>query len=190
VNPWKLAAAFTTSLLGLYVGTKMVMGPTLAHDGSEGPGLSTVDRNSLYPPFRARFELVEAEMEALGYPLEIRGAYRDSVRQQYYFNKRYSQIDPSAGMVGMHTATSALGTPEALAVDVNWKGHNVNKEEGAYAQFFITLLAVSRKHGLTTGAAWSQRGRWAKYGIGWDPGHIEPRGFTTAQLRKGARPWV
>ena len=79
-----------------------------------------------------------------------------------------------------HNAVDAQGFPAAMAADVfdarfGW-GDNVHdspKTLGALA-FFKALGQEAKAMGLAWGGDWSpNKGFWSKYGVGWDPAHVQ-----------------
>lgn len=144
------------------------------------PGKWSKDPNSLSPAMRRKYACVVKRLREKGYTegkhYRVIQAWRSMERQQYLMDKGWSTVRYS-----YHTATLADGTPDSRAIDLDpfW-----TDDDGEKAEFYLDLWEAAESCGLKSGAAWSQRGKWAKYGIGWDPGHIELADVTIAQANK------
>ena len=79
------------------------------------------------------------------------------------------------------------GVPDSLAVDVRPSLFSILSIQG-YVDFYKELEKEANKMGLRTGASFADRKRknpWRKYGLGWDPGHIDiGKAACVAKLRK------
>ena len=71
-----------------------------------------------------------------------------------------------------HSFALKDGTPASKAIDL-W-GFSPSDSTEKNAKFFIDLRELAVAQGLVSGGSWSkQNARWAKYGLGWDPAHIQ-----------------
>lgn len=159
------------------------------------PGEATNDINALYPSFRAKVMVLIGQLRSGQGPsgenwdVEILETWRSPERQAFYKSKGWSTVD-----YGFHTVTGPNGEPESLAIDMkadpyDWNAPADHSDTKKLAQFYSDIAALAPKLGLSSGASWSRKDpKWAKYGIGWDPGHVEPAGISLTQVRRGARP--
>ncbi len=145
------------------------------------PGTESRDPDDLDPAFRARLERVLDELESRGHRPRLRSTWRSVERQRCYRTLGWSTVD-----WGMHCAVDAQGHPAALAADVD-DAHALTDRQRA--DFYLALRELAPSQGLETGGTWSRRSRrWARYDLGWDPGHVQPAGLSTAGARRGERP--
>lgn len=161
-----------------------------AREASMGkyPGIASKSMGDLYGPFRAKVEALFEDMRGQGFDVEVRETYRDSVRQQFYKDAGWSSVS-----WGFHMAQNPDGSPGSLAVDVKPRGVSVldessERDTNKAAKFFTALMNTAPKYGLMTGGEFSKRGKWAKFDLGWDPGHIQYKNLTTTAARRGERP--
>jgi hypothetical protein len=167
---WYIAGG-TLLLGGAYLLFRNPCPPGIKNDGKPYPGCATNSMDALWPPFRARVEQLMEELRQLGYSPVANETYRSLQRQQYYKDRKWSTVLQSYHNV------SRDGTPESMAIDMfdsrYWKYQDDPALEQGLADFFHELMRLAPKYGLTTGGNWGKRGRWAQYGLGWDPGHVE-----------------
>lgn len=78
-----------------------------------------------------------------------------------------------------HNAVDAQGYPQALAADIIDRRYGFGDDDpdsartvGA-ARFFAMLGREALALGLTWGGDWERKGRWATFGLGWDPVHVQ-----------------
>ena len=72
-----------------------------------------------------------------------------------------------------HNQVLADGTPASAAVDLAPGGVS---ELERRAEFYHALGVAAEQHGLRWGGGFSQSNAvWARYGMGWDPAHVELR---------------
>lgn len=180
----------TTALMAMLVFGFWAYRGYKAREMSRYPGVSSKKLSDLYGPFEERVKSVIADMEEQGFQVEIRETYRDAERQKFYRDAGWSKVT-----WGYHMAENPDGTPGALAIDLKPKGVSIldnasEKDVNLAGKFFIALRDTARKHGLKTGGEFSVRpgNTWAKFGLGWDPGHMEYRNLTLARARRGERP--
>ena len=149
------------------------------------PGTETSDLSDLAPSFRARWDRVAADLRNQGFLPEVLRTARSPERQAFYLSKGWSQVSRS-----YHTV-QRNGRPASYSVDVGASGlsyaHPADIPE--LARFYIALRAAARRQGLSTGGEWRQTSAtWAAFGLGWDPGHVQPTGSTIAGVHNGAEP--
>lgn len=158
------------------------------------PGTETDSLAALYPPFATRLQRALAELALEGIPFKVMRTARSLERQAHYRQHGWSTVSRS-----YHTVTAADGSPEALAADVVPIGIDLeapldHPDTAKAARAFRRLLEVCRKHGLRTGGEWEpDGGKWSRFGLGWDPGHIQPApwgGSIDSAHDQGRRPWT
>lgn len=154
---------------------------------------NTIRLAQLYRPFADQVQGVIADLESAGYRPRIQEAYRSPEDQLRAFRSGNSQL-----RFGFHNVTRSDGTPEGLAVDLYDDDRPLNPTTG----YLLRLSGAAWGRNLGTGVLWglTQRQRqlvtnavnaqeWSReVRLGWDAWHIEPRGLSAAQARRGARP--
>lgn len=148
-----------------------------------------------HPGFRAPLGRVLAAMEKRGFRPRIQDAWRSQADQLRAFNAGTSKL-----RYGLHNATGPGGRKEALAADVLDDDHPTAPP----LRYLIALAIAAADAGLETGILWGLSAAWiartsraiqarnidANVRVGWDPTHVQVRGFTAAAARAGARPVV
>ena len=132
--------------------------------------------DSLNPEFAKKVLKVQAALRSLGYRTKLVTAYRTPASQL----KKYKQ-GKSKVKFGKHNAVRKDGNkivPASLAADLIWN----NAKKGAYKntpeniKYYKVLGEVAKKEGLRWGGDFAKSTpALAKFGIGWDPTHIEAR---------------
>lgn len=133
------------------------------------PGQERHDLEALDSAFRACLSLLLEDLRAAGHRPVVRATWRDATRQEQYHRFGGSQRKTGS----LHQRDGADGAPAALAADVadlwplfHFSGH---------ASFYLALREAAPARGLVTGGSWKRTDpRWARYDLGWDPGHVEP----------------
>lgn len=147
----------------------------------------------LYPRFATRVAAVIAELQDEGWRPRIQDGWRPLAAQEAAHAAGHTKLK-----YGFHNVTGADGRPEALAVDLLDDDAPLNPGK----PFVLRLAAAADNAGLTSGVRWGLSARLAQaidtailhrewnapVKIGWDPTHLEARGLTVAQARKGQRP--
>jgi hypothetical protein len=129
------------------------------------------DPGSLDPRFRATLDAVFADLRALGYQPVIASGWRSLEEQKSLYAKGYSQVTFS-----FHNAVDTSGRPAALAADVidARLGYGSGANQAAAAGFWNALRSAAKARGLSSGGDFSMtNATWAKYGLGWDPSHVQ-----------------
>lgn len=151
----------------------------------EPPGFESSSLADLAPDFRGRLQQLLQDMQSQGYDVQVLRTYRSPERQQYYKDLGYSQVTRS-----YHTVTRD-GKPYAYAADVTMRGlgWQTRADVERLGPFYVKLRDTARKYALRTGGEYSVRegSAWAQWGLGWDPGHIEPAEFSIARAHRGDR---
>lgn len=132
-----------------------------AHEGN----LPTAE--ALDSVFAVKLQRVMQRLEKQGYQPKIASGWRTSTSQSALHASGASQVSFS-----FHQAVDATGRPAAKAADIIDKryGWKVNSTTAA---FFRALGREAKREGLYWGGDWSQKNEWAKYGMGWDPAHVQ-----------------
>lgn len=148
----------------------------------------------MYPVQARRVAAVIKDLEGHKYrPLIDAQVYRSAAQQADLVRRGHSKVYYS-----FHNVTGKTGRPESLAADVV----DAAKFWDADRAFWMKLNSSAHAHSSTTGVAWglstANRARlaaaiagknWDYKGLlGWDTAHVEPRGLTISQAKKGARP--
>lgn len=129
---------------------------------------ATRDPATLHPDFRVRMERVFARLRAQGHDPAFASAWRDTATQAGLLAKGYTKVAFS-----FHNAVDAAGRPAALAADVIDRRYGWSKPAEA-ARFWHALGQAAKMEGLHWGGDWSRSNpRWAAYGLGWDPAHVQ-----------------
>jgi len=133
------------------------------------PGAWSDSLEALAPAFRVRVARMVVALAAMGYRLGehyVPGStWRSKERQRFIVDKGWSRT-----MRSKHAVTAADGTPAAMAVDM----FPLMAKEAEKAAFYTALMASAEREGLVSGGSWGRtNATWAKYGLGWDPGHVE-----------------
>lgn len=147
------------------------------------------------PWFRTRLEMVLINLADAGWRPRIQEAWRSPADQLAAFRHGTSQL-----RWGLHCATTADGTPDALAADVLDDDRPLNP---SLAYLFV-LARAAEGEGLTTGIYFGvpepirsglrqaistgAHGTWPRLKTGWDPTHVQPAGLRVSEARKGLRP--
>ena len=147
----------------------------------------------LFPAFRKRLTKVIIELEHMGLRPRIQDGYRSSADQLKAFNNGHSKL-----RYGFHNVTGLNGVKESLAVDLLDDDKPLNMS----VSYLLKIAFVCEKNGLETGIRWGLPNQLkeainnalaaknfdAPIKVGWDPTHIQPKGITVAEAKKGKRP--
>lgn len=139
------------------------------------PGYQTSDIEHLNPAFKERAVKVLDDLSDMGYDVEIRATYRDSDYQDFIYGlSKISErifkrkITSVRGGKSRHNRIHN-GEPGSCAMDISPRGLSIERE----AEFYKELIDISRNRGLRTGGRFKKTNpEWAKYNLGWDPGHV------------------
>ena len=146
-----------------------------------------------HPPFRDAVRRVLRALEADGYRPRIQCAWRSLEQQQLAYAAGRSHL-----RWGFHNATTPAGHPDALAVDIL----DDNAPLAPSRRYCLALACVADRFGLQTGVTWglvphlkratqqaiAARAVDAEVKVGFDPCHVEVRGVTVMQAKRGDRP--
>lgn len=148
----------------------------------------------MHPAMQPKVRAVLSDLEAHGYrPLIDGQVHRTPAQQAALVRKGHSKTYYS-----FHNVTGKNGRAESLAADITdarwaWQSGHV---------FWLKLSASAYSHNLGTGIDWglstTQRERLReairrrnfKYrgALGWDTAHVQVKGITLPQARRGVRP--
>lgn len=127
--------------------------------------------NVFEPGFYRALQRAFRRVEAQGWSPHIASGWRSPEEQQAHFKAGRSQVEFS-----FHNAVTEQGAPAALAADVidARYGWGAGGHEAEAAAFWKALGAAVEAEGLVWGGRWRQSNpTWAKYGLSWDPGHVQ-----------------
>ena len=140
--------------------------------GTQSNSIATVD-----PQFARKIERILSTLEREGFHATLSSTHRSPEKQQCYYDIS-TVIKKYTGQNGLTTTTRSChnnmknGKPASLAVDIHYFSGSMDDK----AKFYIRLRELARKEGLTSGGDFSRSNPvWAKYDLGWDPGHIQTR---------------
>lgn len=158
------------------------------------PGAETGSLDALDPEFRARVERVVKKLEEKGYHPEVRSTYRSARRQDamYTFSRTKEMFGASPGTrarggESCHNHTDERGLPASLAADVI-PGEEDRKDSRSRARFYWALGKAAKQEGLVWGGSWAKTNpTWRKYGLGWDPPHVQAKSCTWDILQEDRR---
>ena len=167
----------------------------LQHEAARTPGLErrwTDDNKRAAANPRLRLPELLDRLVTLGFQPRIAFTWRSLATQDDLLAKRRTTVSFS-----FHNAVQD-GVPAALAADLydarhGWGDdvHGSPKTTGALA-FFQALGAAARDLGLTWGGSWMGRPSfWSRYGIGWDPAHVQAvDNVALAAIREATLPQI
>ena len=142
------------------------------------PGMETNDRTKLEPKFSARVDELLVELRARGYQPRVAATYRDAARQQFIFDVGQllellgaRPMTRARGGQSCHNHRNSDGSAGSLAADILPAPDLTGPEQAA---FFRALGKAANAKGLGWGGNWPRLNPgWKKYGLGWDPGHVQ-----------------
>ena len=152
------------------------------------PGRETTDLNHLHPAFRSKIARITSRLNAAGHPVRVSAVYRSPARQNviYTVSRITERLGASPGtrVSGGQSCHNqqAAGAPASAAIDLRGsRGLDLDGQAG----FYKALGRAAAVEGLRWGGSWKQRNpTWARYDLGWDPGHVEDAGLCR-RLRHG-----
>lgn len=167
-------------------GLRVPMG--MAEKAGVVPGRETTDLDHLHPTFRAKVARITARLGAEGHTVRVAAVYRSPARQDliFHFSRAMERLGASPGTKvrggqSCHNQT-VDGAPASAAIDIRG-GKGLRRAE--QADFYKALGRAAAVEGLRWGGSWQQRNpTWARYDLGWDPGHVEDAGLCR-RLRRG-----
>ncbi len=142
------------------------------------PGIESNDLTHLDKRLQKKAERIIETLTKEGFDFNISSTYRSPEKQQCYYD--ISQvIKKVTGQNGLTTVTKSChnntvkGTKSSLAIDI----HSFSGSMEDQATFYKRLRDLAYKEGLQSGANFKKSNpMWAKYDLGWDPGHIQVSG--------------
>jgi hypothetical protein len=149
--------------------------------GTQSHSLTTVDKK-----LAGKVEKILSTLKSEGFNATISSTHRSPEKQQCYYNIS-KVIQKHTGQKGLTTTTQSChnhmesGEPAALAVDIHYFSGSLDDK----VKFYQRLRTLIREEGLVSGGDFSKSNPvWAKYGLGWDPGHIQTRDCKQRLSRK------
>lgn len=150
------------------------------------PGIQVNDLDTLDEGFHRKISTIIRTLEGEGFEFSISSTYRSPEKQQCYYDIS-KVIKKYTGQNGLTTTTKSChnntvdGTPSALAIDLHYFTGSMDNK----VKFYKRLRTLVRNAGLTSGGDFSKSNLvWAKYDLGWDPGHVQVKGCSKmVQLR-------
>jgi hypothetical protein len=154
------------------------------------PGASTGSLDALDPDFRTKLERVLAVLRKRGYHPFVRSTYRSPRRQEamYTYSKAKELFGASPGTQARggescHNHRGEDGELASLAADVV-PGKEDKQDTRSRARFYWALGKAAKQEGLRWGGSWAKTNpMWRKYGLGWDPAHVQSRSCTWKVLK-------
>lgn len=143
----------------------------------------------LHPAVGVKVAAVLIDLQGHGWRPRIQQALRTQSEQLENLSKGVSRVRFSYHMVG-------------LAADLLDDDNPVGKDAAAETRFCLMLASSAWAHGLDTGTLWGlsvedrakataiiAAKKWtAGVELGWDAGHVQVRGITLSEAKRGVRP--
>jgi hypothetical protein len=153
------------------------------------PGEDIASLEVMHPDFLPAVDAVVAELEAAGWQVRVSSGWRSPERQDaiYHLGQLGVRLGASPwtslrGGMSCHNQLQDDGSPGAAAVDLSPGGVEQLEQRAA---FYQALGQAASRRGLRWGGSFRRSNPvWARYGMGWDPAHIEDRGLCQ-RLRAG-----
>ena len=150
------------------------------------PGIQVNDLDTLDKKFHTKISTIIETLRREGFEFKISSTYRSPEKQQCYYDIS-TVIKKYTGQNGLTTTTKSChnntvnGTPSSFAIDLHYFTGSMDDK----VKFYKRLRALARNAGLKSGGDFSKRNPvWAKYDLGWDPGHVQVKGCSKmVQLR-------
>jgi len=144
------------------------------------PGDDVASLEVLHPDLRPGVDAVIADLEGAGWDVRVSSAWRSPVRQDAIYaigrlGERLGQSPWSRvrGGRSCHNQLDDAGDPGSAAVDLAPGGVDGLEQRAA---FYRALGVAADRQGLRWGGDFGHSNPvWARYGMGWDPAHIEDR---------------
>ena len=143
------------------------------------PGTESTSLDHLDSAFRTKVGRVLARLRRQGFRPRVAATFRSRKRQEFvhsvgrvFQRLGYGPSTQARGGQSCHNHVDAKGRPAARAIDI-WGGRPGGPAH-KHARFFRALGAAAKAEGLVWGGRWRKRNKtWAKFGLGWDPAHIQ-----------------
>lgn len=149
------------------------------------PGIQSRELEHLEPQLAAKVERITETLEDEGYTFRVSSTYRSTEKQQCYY-KMSMFVREYTGRNGLTGTQRSChnhrqdGEPASLASDIHLRyGSALAQALGlapsrdVQVAFYTRLRELVRREGLKSGGDFKQKGEWAEYGLGWDPGHLQ-----------------
>ena len=144
------------------------------------PGIQTSDLKTMDKRLSRKMTKIMNTLDKEGFKYSISSVYRSPEKQQCYFTIS-QQVKKYTGRNGLTSVTKSChnhtikGVPSSLAIDL----HKLNGSMKEKVDFYTRLRELARANGLRSGGDFKHSNpTWAKYDLGWDPGHVEIKGCT------------
>ena len=141
------------------------------------PGIQTNDLLTMDKRLSKKMSRIIETLDEEGFTYSISSVYRSPEKQQCY-HEISKVIKKYTGQNGLTQTSRSChnntrnGTPSSLAIDL----HKLNGSMNDKVAFYTRLRELARQEGLTSGGDFKHSNPvWAKYDLGWDPGHIQVR---------------
>ena len=139
------------------------------------PGIQTNDLSTMDKRLSKKMMRIMDTLDKEGFKYTISSVYRSPEKQKCYYD--ISQVVKKiSGQNGLTQVTKSChnnivgGKPSSLAIDL----HKLNGSMDEKVAFYTRLRDLARKEGLKSGADFNKDNPvWAKYDLGWDPGHVQ-----------------
>ncbi|MEC7947349.1 MAG: hypothetical protein VX265_07245 [Myxococcota bacterium] len=141
------------------------------------PGEETAELEHLHPDFRSKVARITSRLNAAGHTVRVASVYRSPERQDViHAISRISEKlggSPGTRVSGGQSCHNQQqdGIPASAAIDLRG-ARGLRRDQQAV--FYKALGRAAAVEGLRWGGNWARRNPvWARYDLGWDPGHIE-----------------
>ena len=175
-----LLGIFVIGLVGIYIATQTAPWIALC------PGIESRDLKNMNPSLAGKINEIIKTLDKEGYKYNISSVYRSPEKQMCYYkiSKVIKKVTGQKGLTGVskgcHNHT-VKGKPSSLAIDM----HMFSGSMESKAKFYQRLRELARSKGLKSGGDFDKSNPlWAKYDLGWDPGHVEIPGCMSMVKKK------
>ncbi|MFT5680702.1 MAG: hypothetical protein ACI8RZ_001608 [Myxococcota bacterium] len=146
------------------------------------------DIASLHPDLRDTIQAVVDRLESEGHTVRISATWRSPSRQEAVFHlsrlTEHLGLGPGTTLRGGDSCHNQRHDGAAASAAADLRGAMALSVD-EQADFYKALGRAAREHGLRWGGNWKRKNpTWAKYELGWDPGHVEHQALCQ-QLRDG-----
>lgn len=142
------------------------------------PGIQSRDLDTIDESLAGKVKSIMKTLDKEGFDYSVSSVYRSPKKQMCYYeiSQVVKKVTGQNGLTGTTKSchnNTVNGKPASLAIDIHKFSGSMDKK----AQFYLRLRELARAKGLTSGGDYRKSNpMWAKYDLGWDPGHVEIKG--------------